>query len=118
MSYDIYLCDPITKETLELDEPHFMQGGTYCMNGTTELHINITYNYAKFYKRILGAEGIRLIYGQLAADTIPLLEQCVSQLADDITDNYWDPTEGNAKAALYQLLALAKMRPDGVWKGD
>lgn len=118
MSYDIYLCDPITKEVLELTEPHYMYGGTYQVGGTTRLHINITYNYSRFYKRILGQEGIRLIYGQLAVDTIPLLEQCVSQLGDDVTDNYWDPTEGNAKAALLQLLALAKMRPDGRWKGD
>ena len=41
-----------------------------------------------------------------------------NQLKDDKTENYWEPTEGNAKAALIQLLALAKMRPDGIWKGD
>lgn len=29
MSYDIHLNDPVTKQTLELDEPHFMRGGTY-----------------------------------------------------------------------------------------
>lgn len=32
--------------------------------------------------------------------------------------NYWDATEGNAKRALLQLVALAKLRPDGVWDGD
>lgn len=30
----------------------------------------------------------------------------------------WEPTEGNAKRALLQLLAMARMRPDGVWNGD
>ena len=32
--------------------------------------------------------------------------------------DYWHATEGNAKRALYGLLAFAKMRPDGVWDGD
>lgn len=27
-------------------------------------------------------------------------------------------TKGNAKRALLQLLAMARMRPDGVWDGD
>lgn len=29
MSYDISLTDPVTGETLELDAPHHMRGGTY-----------------------------------------------------------------------------------------
>lgn len=29
MSYDINLLDPVTKETIEINEPHFMRGGTY-----------------------------------------------------------------------------------------
>ena len=28
MSYDIHLNDPVTKQILELDDPHFMRGGT------------------------------------------------------------------------------------------
>ena len=39
-------------------------------------------------------------------------------LGDDVDDDYWKPTEGNAKRALYGLLAMAQMRPDGVWGGD
>ena len=27
-------------------------------------------------------------------------------------------TEGNVKRAIYQLIALAKIRPDGIWSGD
>jgi hypothetical protein len=52
------------------------------------------------------------------ADSIPLLDQAIDNLADDKTGDYWEPTEGNAKAALIQLKTLAKMRPDGVWRGD
>jgi hypothetical protein len=28
MSYDISLCDPVTHETLEVDDTHFVAGGT------------------------------------------------------------------------------------------
>jgi len=118
MSYDIELIDPVTKETLQLDEPHQMKGGTYAIGGTTEAHLNITYNYARFFIATLGDNGIRSIYGMSGADSIPLLECAISNLGDDVDDDYWNPTEGNAKAALFQLIALAKMRPDGVWAGD
>lgn len=117
MSYDIDLLDPVTKETIEFDEPHYMKGGTYCLGGTTSASLNITYNYAKFFSP-LGEAGIRTIYGMTGADSIPLLEGLIAKLKDDVSDNYWDATEGNAKHSLLQLVALAKMRPDGVWSGD
>ncbi len=120
MSYDIYLRDPITHETLELDEPHFMRGGTYAMGGTTELWLNITYNYGVFYRRpeVFGGMGIRTIYGLSGADSIPILEKAIHALDDDIDSDYWAATEGNAKRPLFHLLAMAKLRPDGVWDGD
>lgn len=128
MSYDIELCDPLTKEPLELEAPHHMRGGTYAVGGTTRAHLNITWNYGQHYYRVFPQEpldpesqgrlGIRWLYGRTAAETIPTLKACVAQLADDVTDNYWDGTEGNAKRALSQLLALAHLRPDGVWQGD
>ena len=118
MSYDISLRDPVTKETLEVDEPHFIRGGTYKLGGNTELWLNITYNYAKHFYRVMGEKGIRSIYGMSGAESIPVLKKAISELGDDVSDNYWDSTEGNAKKALYGLLALAQMRPDGVWEGD
>lgn len=36
MSYDIYLCDPITHEAIEVETPHLMHGGTYAIGGTTK----------------------------------------------------------------------------------
>lgn len=33
-------------------------------------------------------------------------------------EDYWEPTAGNAIKPLYQLIAFAEMRPDGVWAGD
>lgn len=118
MSYDITLNDPVTKEVIKFDTPHQMKGGTYCMGGTTEAWLNITYNYANFYYKIFGEEGLRFIRGKMAAETIPLLKSGCDKLKDDVTSNYWDPTEGNAKRALLQLIALGTMRPDGIWDID
>lgn len=118
MSYDIRLTDRVTGETLEAASPHQVRGGTYCINGTPELWLNVTYNYAPHYYRTLGEEGVRSIYGRTGAESIPMLEAAIAALGDDVSDNYWEPTEGNAKKALCGLLAFAQMRPDGVWKGD
>lgn len=117
MSYDIDLTDPITGAVLELDAPHQMRGGTYAIGVTTEASLNITCNYARHYGAI-GEQGIRTIYGKTGAESIPLLQACAAKLKDDVSDDYWEPTEGNARAALLQLIALAQMRPDGVFQGD
>lgn len=106
------------------------------------LHLNITYNYSTHYYRVfpgvalmneaqakqgdrrlseadgLHHLGIRTIYGLTGALSIPILEDAISKLGDDVSDDYWAPTEGNAKTALTQLLAMAQLRPDGVWGGD
>ena len=118
MSYDIKLVDPITGMVLELDAPHHMRGGTYAVGGTTDAHLNVTYNYYDHYKKTFGEKGIRSIYGMTGADSLPILQKAISGLGDDVDSDYWKPTEGNAKRALVQLMALAKMRPDGVWSGD
>lgn len=116
MSYDISLLDPVTKEVVELDNPHQMSGGTYAVGGTSEAWLNVTYNYAKHYSGI-GENGIRTINGMTGVESIPLLEKVAADLGNDVDENdYWNPTEGNAKLALMQLVALAKMRPDGIWE--
>ena len=118
MSYDISLLDPVTKEVIEFDEPHQMKGGTYAWGGTKEAWLNVTYNYAKHYSGF-GENGIRSIYGMTGAESIPVLEREAAKLANDVDEeDYWNATEGNAKRALLQLVALAKMRPDGIWDGD
>tara|TARA_Y100000034_G_C6804255_1_gene360978 strand:+ start:166 stop:522 length:357 start_codon:yes stop_codon:yes gene_type:complete len=118
MSYDIHLADPVTKQVIHLDEPHMLRGGTFAVGGTTEAWLNVTYNYADHFYNHLGDKGIRTIYGMTGADSIPILQEAVDKLKDDVDDDYWNPTEGNAKQALLQLIALAKLRPDGVWDGD
>lgn len=118
MSYDIYLKDPVTREPLEVDAPHYVTGGTYALNGTKELWLNVTYNYADIFRRVLGEQGIRTIYGMSAAQSIPVLTEAINKLSDEVDPDYWAPTEGNAKKALYGLLSFAQMRPDGIWDGD
>lgn len=118
MSYDIRLCDPVTGETLETDVPHNIRGGMYAMNGTTELWLNVTYNYAPIYHKHMGEDGIRSLYGLTGAQSIPLLQSTIDKLGNDVDRDYWECTEGNAKRALCSLLAFAQMRPDGVWQGD
>jgi hypothetical protein len=117
MSYDIYLADAVTGESLHSDDPHHMSGGIVAIGGTTKLWLNVTYNYWPHFQR-LGEKGIRTIYGMTGAESLPLLKAAAEQLGDDVHDDYWEPTEGNAKRALLQLVALAQLRPDGVWKGD
>lgn len=140
MSYDISLRDPVTKETVHFDSPHQMAGGIYAVGGTTEAWLNITYNYTKWYYTDgvfpdKGEEhnGIRSIYGLSGVESIPILEHAIQTLEsmdkniteEEIKDfedrgvtGYWVPTRENAIKPLYQLLAMAKMRPDAVWAGD
>lgn len=125
MSYDIDLLDPVTRKVIVLDAPHHMRGGTYVVGGTSQASFNITYNYSEIYHKIFPGskdnkdfQGIRSIYGLTGAESIPVLESAINKLANDTDADYWKPTEGNAKKALMCLLALARMRPDGVWDGD
>lgn len=141
MSYDISLIDPVTRKTIELDTPHHMRGGTYAVGGTKEAWLNITYNYSMWYYKdgvfpnVDGESvGIRVLYDMSGAESIPVLENAINKLKnmkedeDDLKEiehskkcgatGYWLPTKENAMKPLYQLLAFAKMRPDGIWKGD
>lgn len=106
MSYDIYLCDPVTHEPLKADSTHFIAGSMRAMGGTKELWLNITYNYGHFYYRpeVFGEGGIRSIYSKTGAESIQMLKKAISALGDDVDDSdYWHATEGNAKRALYGL---------------
>lgn len=192
MSYDISLKDRVTGEVLTADAPHFMAGGTYQIGGTTELWLNITYNYAEYYYDVTEGDqrfanesvsayyadgttgpieiryGIRGIYGKTGAESIPMLQDMIDRIKEKYTgkdgnwittkrkkvryldesgneidfmktvfgnllytkeeyeievcegpnEDYWEPTAGNAIKPLCKLMAMAQMRPDGVWDGD
>lgn len=119
MGVDFYLEDPVTHETIEFDQKHEIKGGTYAVGGCHEAWLKITYNYSKFYYRVFPNEqGLHIIDGMSGAESIPILKDAISKLGDDVSGNYWDATEGNAKRALLGLLAFAQLRPDGIWRGS
>ncbi len=118
MSYDVYLKDATTGEVLNLPAPHQLTGGTLVVGGTTEAWLNVTYNYGKHIREALHPDGIRWLYGQRARDTIQALSEAILALGVERSDDYWEPTPGNAGAALFDLLTLAYLAPDGIWQGD
>ena len=63
-------------------------------------------------------KGIRSIYGKTGLESIPILQHAINNLGDEVNEDYWKNTEGNAKRPLIQLLIMAKMRPDGIFDGE
>lgn len=120
MSYDIYLLDAETQAVLEMPEgQRAPNGGTYAMGGSDMAWVNVTYNYARHFRNFLHAEtGIRWLYGKKARDTGAVLNAAINAMQDNESDDYWEPTEGNARRALIGLRDMALALPDGVWSGD
>lgn len=192
MSYDIRLCDPVTKEPISLPAAHVMIGGTYAAEydvstgrfhpkPTQEAWLNITYNYAHYYYEAAEGDprfeirndgiaengGIRGIYNKTGTESIPMLQDLIQRIAakyqrngewifterqiphcydktgaeinpnevfiyrqperiEERTEmvsegpnpNYWCATAANAISPLHKLIAMAQLRPDGVWTGD
>lgn len=129
MSWDFDLVDPVTRKTLTTDTKHHMKGGTYQIGGSNELSLNVTYNYSKMiydkFDKTLQELGIEprehqsyaeYLRDKTGAETIPILKGTIEKLGDDVDEDYWKATEGNAKQALCMLLAMAQMRPDGIWE--
>lgn len=112
MSYDIYFRDAVSEEIIILPYKHQMFCATYCLGGTKELRFNITFNYAGIYDQY--GFHVAQLSGLSAVAAMPILEGVISKLDDDVTDNYWEATEGNAKKALVSLLTMCQLRPDAV----
>ena len=108
MSWDVTLNDPVTGNTLLLDEPHQMRGGTYAIGGTRECWLNVTWNYSNYYFEAADGDerfayqdsdgkiehGFRGLYGKTAVESIPMLED----LAARIGKKYKNP-DGTWKTA-------------------
>lgn len=118
MSYDIELVCPTCGQAAEAEEEHDIRGGTYCI-GDNRLRLNVTYNYAPFFRMTLGERGIRAIYGLTAAESIPVLESAAARLTGEPDDDYWAALPGNARRAMEHLISLARLAPlHSVWRGD
>ena len=110
MSYDISIigddvCSPIV---------HHVKGGTYALGGSRNLETNITFNYYNAFKKAFQHEdGIKILDGMECMEAIPVIVEAMKRLGDDETENYWDPTEGNAKRSLEGLLHIAALGYNG-----
>ena len=115
---DAYGCSACAADHPPLTVDAFEDGGTYCVGGTDEASLNITYNYGGIFRRVLGDGGIRSLYSKTGAEMAPKLREAVAALGEDRDDDYWRATDGNAGAALARLLKWADQHPDGVFDGD
>ena len=118
MSYDLSLRDPKTGQTAIVPDGHDLRGGNYRVDGNDEAWLNITFNYAPHFVRVLGEKGIRSIYGMTGRQSIPVLTTAINALKNDAAADYWAPTEGNARRALENLRSLAAGCPDAIWIGN
>ena len=91
-------------QVVELPEPHHLAGGA-------EAALNITYNYGGHFRRVFGGRGLWDLAGLRANQLIALLDTAIEELGTDRAPDYWQPTPGNAGAALSDLRELAKRSP-------
>ena len=108
MSHDIHIIDSVTKKPRVLKEPYHPHGGTYAIGGTTEAWFNITYNYGKIYRELWG-HGLSDFDGKKIKEVKPKVEAGIKTLGFVRHEDYWEATEGNAGAALLDLLILFLM---------
>ena len=105
MSYDIYLKDRVSGETIMLPIKHVMTGGTYQADYNPETKtfspaairdawLNITYNYGRYYYEAAEGDdrfyveesgeydnlGIRGIYGKSGSESINMLKDLASRI--------------------------------------
>jgi len=116
MSFDVRLKDEENDNTL-YSNVKLEYGGIYAMGGTNECDLNITYNYSKYYYKLLcPIRGLRCLDKQEAKDCIDVLQKAVEKLGTTTGDDYWEATEGNAGYSLNVLLNWAKEHPDGIFE--
>jgi hypothetical protein len=104
MSYWIYLEEDGEAVPVET----FTEGGTFAIGGESTATVNVTYNYARHFP-------FRALHGRTGAETLPELEQAVEQLGTERSNDYWEPTPGNAGAAVALLRDWARQHPAATW---
>ena len=111
MSYDISIYNPNPDgDPIFSPIKHDIRGGTYVLGGTNHLEYNITFNYSNhFQKAFQHEDGIKILDGMSCMEAIPLIVEAMHRLGDDVVEDYWELTEGNAKKALDGLLHLAAL---------
>lgn len=80
-------------------------GNMICLDGTTNLEFNITYNYSPYYYEAEGFEKdkIRAIYGKTGKQSLPLLRKLSAQILKkyfNASKNRWKQTIRQKKVAV------------------
>ncbi len=113
MSYDVSLHCPCCTQVVRV-EPH-TEGGTYELGGSDRAALNVTYNYAPHFRRWIDPEGLCWLDGKTAEFTLTRLLNAVQDLKGERGEDYWAPTEGNARHALSILVGWARLHPKAYW---
>lgn len=111
MSYWVYL---YTEEEELVEVTSHEEGGTRVVGGSTRAQLNVTYNYSDLYHE--HDFSIKDLHRQTAGSTILKLTLIVDKLGVEQSDDYWEPTPGNAGHALNVLLGWARQYPDAIWE--
>ena len=102
------------EEALSVD-PHF-EGGVLALGGMDKAEISVTWNYSEYYfKHIDEENGIRWLHEKKAKDTIVRLENAITALGTERSNDYWESTPGNAGHILQVLANWAHQHPEGEW---
>jgi hypothetical protein len=130
MGYSIDIVNKHTKRTVRIGDSCFNEidissfddyGSTICIDGTDTLSTNITYNYAPFFEKVFGENGIRSIYGISFNEAVRKLQHAEQIFSSaDKTDIKWvlkyeEPTE-DEKKRIEQILHCKWERPSGYWE--
>ena len=135
MGYSIHIKNANDGSWVELPQKHNFAGQTYCVGGTTEAWMSITYNYwPLFHKYIDRGDGIRFIYGKSLKEADAILNNAIEGIKNDSPEvfqeeppgagNPWECTPYNVLVALMGLQGIGeqamKAYPDTemIWDGD
>lgn len=126
MSYDVFLQEQETGNTIELTHPYSFQGGTYLQGYRKGAWISVTGNYSETIDEIMSLSsgsnvGLRKLDGYTGKESIHTLLYVLTALTEHVdysvpTNNYWEVTPANIAKTLVALIHFATMRPDGIFK--
>ena len=111
MSWNIQIHDNTTGRPRQFESAHQLVGSTYELGGSRHAEINITYNYNKSFKRA-GLNIRKDLNDQPVGPVKRILASAASQLGTATTSNYYEPDDGNAGAALADLLVMCTLCQD------
>ena len=109
MSYGIRIVSKDGTEVI-LPKKHDIVGSTYAIGGTTEARLSVTYNYVDIFRRVFGERGIYILHGMAVREAQSVLDRAIAALGEaQPDDDYWKPTDGNAREALVGLHRLSEL---------